>query len=66
MATMTASRVAPSRSAASPLTLLTRMYGAWRQRRHLAQLDDRARRDIGLTEGEALRESLRPIWVIIA
>jgi len=40
------------------------MYGTWRQRRHLAALDDRARRDIGLTEGEAMREAMRPAWVL--
>ncbi len=37
-------------------------FGVWRQRRHLAKLDDAALADIGLTRAEALRESQKPIW----
>ena len=36
--------------------------GVWRQRRHLAALDDAALCDIGLTRTEALREARRPLW----
>jgi len=38
----------------------------WRQRRALARLDAAALRDIGLTEGEALAEQLRPVWDVPA
>ncbi len=34
----------------------------WRQRRHLARLDDSALRDIGLTHAEIDAEIRRPIW----
>jgi uncharacterized protein YjiS (DUF1127 family) len=33
-----------------------------RQRRHLAQLDDRMLRDIGKTREQALEESQKPFW----
>jgi uncharacterized protein YjiS (DUF1127 family) len=33
-----------------------------RQRRALAELDDRLLRDIGLTPEEALRECANPFW----
>ncbi len=33
-----------------------------RQRRILAQLDDRMLRDIGKTRGQALREAGKPFW----
>ncbi len=36
--------------------------GVWRQRRHLAQLDDAALADIGLTRAEAHAESQKPLW----
>lgn len=62
MATLTATRFAPSRRPSNPIALMGRAYATWRQRRRLAMLDDYARRDIGLTEGEALREALRPVW----
>jgi uncharacterized protein YjiS (DUF1127 family) len=34
----------------------------WAERRRLGELDEHARRDLGLTEGVALRESSRPFW----
>lgn len=34
----------------------------WRQRRALAQLDAAALKDIGVTQGEAVQESLKPVW----
>ncbi|WP_230374164.1 DUF1127 domain-containing protein [Pontivivens ytuae] len=33
-----------------------------RTRAQLAKLDDHMLRDLGLTEGEALREARRPFW----
>lgn len=38
------------------------LFAIWRQRRALARLDATARRDIGLTEGEAYMEATRPLW----
>ena len=37
-------------------------HAAWRQRRALAELDDAALRDLGLTRGQALAEAQRPVW----
>lgn len=39
-----------------------RALAVWQERRLLAQLDDRALRDIGLSRGDAYRESSRPWW----
>jgi uncharacterized protein YjiS (DUF1127 family) len=36
----------------------------WNERRALAELDEHARRDLGLTEGIAAREANRPFWDI--
>ena len=33
-----------------------------RQRHHLAKLDDRLLRDIGLSRGEAMHETDKPFW----
>ncbi|MGB0499357.1 MAG: DUF1127 domain-containing protein [Rubricella sp.] len=41
------------------LDILFRRHAEWVSRRHLATLDTRALRDIGLTEGEALRIARR-------
>ena len=38
------------------------LYGVWRQRRKLADLDDAALRDIGLTRSEAEAEARRRFW----
>ncbi|AHM04421.1 hypothetical protein roselon_02070 [Roseibacterium elongatum DSM 19469] len=62
MATLATARLAPSRRPFNLAALIGRAYATWRQRRQLAALDAHARRDIGLTEGEALREALRPAW----
>ena len=37
-------------------------HAAWRQRRALAQLDDAALNDIGISRTEAQDESRRPLW----
>jgi uncharacterized protein YjiS (DUF1127 family) len=41
-------------------------FDAWRSRRALARLDDRALRDIGLTRGDAQIEANRPVWSVPA
>lgn len=41
---------------------IPKMVALHRQRRQLAQLDDRALRDIGLTREEARSEAARPVW----
>ncbi len=45
---------------------LSNLLGLWRQRRHLARLDDRALDDIGLDRATALQEAARPIWDVPA
>ena len=42
------------------------MISLWRQRRALAQLDDRALADIGVTRNEAMAEASRPVWDVPA
>ena len=54
------------------MRLRERLLAAWRQlrrwqqlaeqRRQLAQLDERALQDIGLSRADALRECDRPFW----
>jgi len=43
-----------------------RIVGVWmersRQRHALAQLDDRALKDIGVTRAQATREAAKPFW----
>jgi uncharacterized protein YjiS (DUF1127 family) len=46
----------------APRFPMARMVATWRQRRALAALDHARLADLGLTEGEALRESRRPVW----
>jgi uncharacterized protein YjiS (DUF1127 family) len=46
----------------APRFPLARMVATWRQRRALAALDHARLADLGLTEGEAMRESRRPAW----
>ena len=54
------------RSRVRPLLALRQMLAVHRQRRLLAQLDDRALADIGLDRDTALTESRRPLWDIPA
>lgn len=35
----------------------------WRQRQHLARLDDRALSDLGLTRQDVARELSQPFWM---
>ncbi|WP_319826104.1 DUF1127 domain-containing protein [Thalassovita sp.] len=51
-----------SRRRPSVFALLAAAIGLRRQRARLAQLDDAALADIGLTRAEALREARRPLW----
>ena len=60
--------VRPSRTKAGR-GLVTRLFDQlieWldraRQRRHLGELDDRLRRDIGLSRAEVENEVSRPFW----
>ena len=57
------------RNAASPqltsqgyLGWIRNVAARWHQRRVLAQLDDRALRDIGVSRSQALAEALKPCW----
>lgn len=43
---------------------LRRSLALWRQRRALAQLDDDALHDIGVSRAEARREARRPVWEV--
>jgi uncharacterized protein YjiS (DUF1127 family) len=57
----------PSRQfAAGGLLAWAGIVGAWfersRQRRTLAELDDRLLDDIGVTRSEARREAAKPLW----
>lgn len=44
------------------LSLLQRVFGVWRQRQHLDRLPTHMRRDIGLSDAQVARETLRPLW----
>jgi len=56
----------PAGRSIRPLSMALRVVAFWiqraRQRRALAQLDDRLLRDIGITRYEATRESEKPFW----
>ena len=57
--------VAAPRKMAPATGLLTRIAQVnelWRQRRALSRLDATGLKDIGLTEGEACRETRRGLW----
>jgi len=49
-----------------PLCALVGLLAAWqhraRQRRHLAELDDRLLADMGIGRGDAAREAGKPFW----
>ena len=41
---------------------ILRLNEVWKQRDHLAKLDDAALKDIGLTRDQVRAERARPIW----
>lgn len=45
-----------------PLRLFGAIASLYRQRRALAELDDRLLDDIGVTKTQARREAERPVW----
>lgn len=59
---LSAPRYSRSALAFNPINVLLAGAAVWRQRRALATLDARGRRDIGLTEGDVARELSKPIW----
>lgn len=52
--------LAPRR--ARPFRMFAGLFGLWRQRRSLAQLDAHLLEDLGLTRAEAEREARRALW----
>ena len=52
----------PTNGGQGPVTWVAAMFGAWRSRHALDQLDDHMLQDIGLTRREASAEVKRPIW----
>ena len=62
MAYLSQSTFSRPSSATRPRLSLREMRALYRQRRHLAQLDDHILRDIGLTREEATSEALKPFW----
>ncbi|MEM9250224.1 MAG: DUF1127 domain-containing protein [Pseudomonadota bacterium] len=52
----------PSVRRTSIFAQIKALMGLARQRQALANLDDRALRDIGLTRQEAVGEAQRPVW----
>lgn len=59
----TLSRPAPVRSFGDTLKLWARLFV---ERRTLSAMDARLLRDIGVTEGAAIREAGRPFWDVPA
>lgn len=57
-----AARSRARKTAGNLAARLAAALALWRQRRRLAVLDAHLLDDIGLTRGEALRESRRPVW----
>ncbi len=55
-------RARPRTLAFSPLRWLCRAMARQRQRRALAELDDRLLRDVGLTRDQAQDEAHKPFW----
>ena len=55
-----------SASLASAFQSAVRLLEIWQERvanrRHLAELDDRLLRDIGLSRYDAMREAAKPFW----
>ena len=61
--TSTLTRSAPiSLKSRGILGWLVSFQAAWRERKHLSELDAAARHDIGLSEADIVRELSRPMW----
>ncbi len=62
--------LAVRRQRAAAFQAMLRRFAAWcarcyaraEQRRHLAELDERMLKDVGITPAEAARESAKPWW----
>lgn len=61
MTTNTLHRPAPTHNT-SVLGRIGAAFALYRQRRQLAELDAHMRTDLGLTEGDVLRETSRSVW----
>ena len=62
-------RASPHRSLASPLQMLrhlSRLLADWerraRERRMLAEMSTHMLKDLGISRGDAVRESAKPFW----
>ncbi len=44
------------------LSVVGAMYDRWMQRTHLAELDDRMLRDLGISRGDVEHEVSKPFW----
>lgn len=59
-------QIKSARTGATLLRVLLNRLGDWyvcaRSRRHLAELDGRMLKDIGLSESDRRRECARPFW----
>ena len=60
------SRLPTSGGQKNPVAWVVAMFGTWRQRHALEQLDDHLLDDIGITKREAFDEVHRPIWDVPA
>ncbi|MEM8579333.1 MAG: DUF1127 domain-containing protein [Pseudomonadota bacterium] len=64
MSTLTHNAVRTARP--SRKVSLWRLLALWRSRRGLAQLDEAALRDIGISAADAQAEAQRPVWDVPA
>jgi len=55
-------RLRPKRTPHSIVALMREGWRRWRSRRHLAELDDRTLKDIGITRADAEYELNKPFW----
>lgn len=52
----------PAEVAAAVAVRLLEWQETWRQRKHLASLDDAALKDIGLSRADVAAELRKPVW----